>query len=65
MRSVCSRRSESSHAAAMFAAARPLRAGSDDTFVASTTSSRRPRAANHSPMIVSDSPPELPGTRHM
>ncbi len=65
MWSVCRRRSESSHAAAMLAAARPLRVGSDDTLVASTTSSRRPRAANHSPMIVSDSPPELPGTRHM
>ena len=65
MRSVRSRRSESSHAAAMFAAPSPLRDGSDDTLVASTTSSRRPLVANHSPMIVSDSPPELPGTRHM
>ena len=65
MRSVRSRRSESSHAARMFAADSPLRDGSDPTLVATTTVSRLPRAAIHSPMIVSDSPPELPGTRHM
>ena len=49
----------------MFAARRPGLLGSEPTFVATTTASRLPRAANHSPMIVSDSPPELPGIRHM
>ena len=60
-----SRRSESSTAAAMFVAESPLRSGHEPTFVATTTASRFPRAAIHSPMIVSDSPPELPGARQM
>ncbi len=38
--------------------------GHEPTFVAITSASRPPRAASHSPMIVSDSPPELPGARH-
>jgi hypothetical protein len=59
------RRSESWHAARMFAAVRPARAGSDPTLVATTIASRLPRDSIHSPMIVSDSPPELPGARHM
>ena len=49
----------------MFAGDSPGRAGSEPTLVAITTSSRLPRAAVHSPMIVSDSPPEFPGMRHM
>ena len=65
MWSVRRRRSESSHAAAMFAAESPWRSGHEPTFVAMTTSSRRPRAVSHSPMMVSDSPPEFPGIRHM
>jgi hypothetical protein len=63
MWSVRRRRRESSHAAAMFAAERPLRCGHEPTFVATTTRSRLLRAAIQSPMIASDSPPELPGTR--
>ena len=63
MRSVRSRRSESSTAAAMFAADSPFRVGREATFVAITTSSRRPLRSSHSPMIVSDSPPELPGSQ--
>jgi hypothetical protein len=59
MRSVCRRRSDSSAAAVMFAAESPGRLGSEPTFVARTTSSRRPRAANHSPMIVSEAPTKL------
>jgi hypothetical protein len=65
MRSVRRRRNESSTAAVMFAAERPGRVGSDPTFVAITMSSRLPRSAVHSPMIDSDSPPELPAMRHM
>ena len=33
-----------------------------NTFVWISTRSRLPREASHSPMIVSDSPPVLPGT---
>jgi len=40
----------------MFAAESPGREASEPTFVARVTSSRRPRAANHSPMIDSDAP---------
>src|SRR5918998_2538419 len=47
----------------MFFAESPLRSGHDPTFVATTTACRLPRDAIHSPMIVSDSPPELPGAR--
>ncbi len=65
MRSVCSRRSESSTAATMLARESPGRCGHEPTFVAITTESRLPRLAIHLPMIVSDSPPELPGARHM
>ena len=61
MRSVRRRRSESSTAASMFAADRPFLPSSDPSLVAMTTSSRRFLEASHSPMIVSDSPPEFPG----
>ncbi|SIH94315.1 Uncharacterised protein [Mycobacteroides abscessus subsp. abscessus] len=46
----------------MFTGSRPLCFGCIPTFVAMTISSRLPRAAIHSPMIVSDSPPVLPST---
>src|SRR6201991_1628929 len=49
----------------MLARESPCRSGHEPTFVAITMSSRLPRAASHSPMIVSDSPPELPGALHM
>src|SRR5918996_3809967 len=63
MWSVRSLRSESSTASVMFFADSPLRCGHEPTFVARTTASRLPREDIHSPMIVSDSPPELPGAR--
>ena len=53
MRSVCSRASDASTWAAMFAADRPP---SEPTLVAITNESRFPRAAIHSPMIVSEMP---------
>jgi hypothetical protein len=36
---------------------------SEPTLVMTTTASRLPRAFIHRPMIVSDSPPELPSTQ--
>ena len=53
MRSVCNRASEPSTCSAMFCAESPP---SEPTLVAITTSSRLPRAAIHSPMIVSEMP---------
>ena len=53
MRSVCSRSSDPSTWAAMFAADSPP---SEPTLVAMTSWSRLPRAAIHSPMIRSDVP---------
>ena len=65
MWSVPSRRSESSAAARMLAAESPARAGSFPTLVATTIRSRLPRDAIQRPMIVSDSPPELPSTHRV
>ena len=53
MRSVCSRASDASTCEAMFAADSPP---SEPTLVAITNESRLPRAAIHSPMIVSEMP---------
>jgi hypothetical protein len=57
---VPSRRSEPSIALAIFSAPSPP---AKPTLVAISTSSRRPRRASHSPMIVSLSPPLLPGAQ--
>ncbi|CAM5284921.1 hypothetical protein SALBM311S_10324 [Streptomyces alboniger] len=46
----------------MLAADRPWYSGCWLTLVAMTTSERFPRALTHLPMMVSDSPPELPST---
>src|SRR5882757_608941 len=48
----------------MFLADSPGWTGHEPTLVASTTSARLPRAVSQLPMMVSDSPPELPGRRH-
>ena len=61
MQSVCRRCSDASAAAAMLSAFSPLKSGWLPTLVATTMSFCSPRSVIHFPMIVSDSPPELPG----
>ena len=63
MRSVRRRASEASAARRIVAGDSPSTPGDLPTFVATTMSSRLPRAAIQLPMIVSDSPPLLPGTQ--
>ncbi|SCD67731.1 hypothetical protein GA0115246_104502 [Streptomyces sp. SolWspMP-sol7th] len=58
-------RSESSSAARMLSGARPLRSGWSPTFVATTMSSRLPRAASQAAMIRSDCPGSFPGNWYM
>ena len=62
MWSVRSRASEASAAASTLPRDSPRNCGCLLTLVAMITESRLPRAAVHSPMIVSDSPPACPGT---
>src|SRR5438093_96078 len=62
MRSISRRRNEASAAARIVVAESPLSPGTMPTFVAITMSLRVPRVAIQRPMIVSDSPPEWPGT---
>src|SRR5690606_14479264 len=57
------RRRESSTAARRLAGDRPGRAAALPTLVISTMPSRRPRRASHSPISVSDSPPDRPGAQ--
>ncbi len=64
MRSVPMRRSDASQAARTLSGARPLNSGCLATLVAITVRSRAPgRAASHSPIIDSDSPPEFSGAK--
>ena len=62
MKSVRSRLSEASAAARMLLGDSPRNCGCLLTLVAMMTESLFRRAAVHSPMIVSDSPPAFPGT---
>src|SRR5512139_188424 len=62
MQSTCRRLSEPSTACWMFTGARPGCSTHLPTLVAITTCSRLPLRLSHLPMMVSDSPPRLPGT---
>jgi hypothetical protein len=48
----------------MFARDSPRKPGAHPTLVAITMSALSPRDASHRPMIVSDSPPWLPGAQN-